>query len=258
MILVTSDLSRGNRRVVYAPREERGMVHQSHLSPDGKSILIVTMDGAGQIVPARSFLSKAQPSSANSPRQAAAAPAPRGPWMASGRTSIFLWARARTSGACAIPTASSSKSRKAPPRRKICSWRLTENLWSPPSAPRSTPRIFTIRTATRRSATAARFTRSFPTTEENLLPETNGQTNQDELWVKEIGADHADPVLPGYPMSDYSVSNDGKFVAFVQRDKHLASVWLRHRPPQVARENFSRSRGRLPAIFAQQRSRGSL
>ena len=121
-----------------------------------------------RLVPARSFLSKAQPSSANSPRQAAAAPAPRGPWMASGRTSIFLWARARTSGACAIPTASSSKSRKAPPRRKICSWRLTENLWSPPSAPRSTPRIFTIRTATRRSATAARFTRSFPTTERNL------------------------------------------------------------------------------------------
>ena len=40
------------------------------------------------------------------------------------------------------------------------------------------------------------------------------------------GADHADPVLPGYPMSDYSVSNDGKFVAFVQRDKHLASVWV--------------------------------
>ena len=51
MVLVTTDLSRGDSRDVYVPPGERGMVHHSYLSPDGKSVLIVQMDNSGNIVP---------------------------------------------------------------------------------------------------------------------------------------------------------------------------------------------------------------
>ena len=42
--VVTSTESRAERREIYFPAHERAMAHFSHLSPDGKSVLIVEMD----------------------------------------------------------------------------------------------------------------------------------------------------------------------------------------------------------------------
>ncbi len=47
MGIVTSTESRGERRSVYFPPIQGGMAHRSALSPDGKSVLIVEMDGGG-------------------------------------------------------------------------------------------------------------------------------------------------------------------------------------------------------------------
>ena len=51
MALVSTDEARGQQRNIYLPPGERGMVHHSYLSPDGKSIIIVQMDDHGAIIP---------------------------------------------------------------------------------------------------------------------------------------------------------------------------------------------------------------
>ncbi|MFZ0819825.1 MAG: protein kinase [Candidatus Acidiferrales bacterium] len=53
MVLVTTDEDRGNRREIYAPPGERGMAHNSFLSPDGKWVLLVEMSDRGDILPCR-------------------------------------------------------------------------------------------------------------------------------------------------------------------------------------------------------------
>jgi eukaryotic-like serine/threonine-protein kinase len=51
MGLVSTDEARGQQRDIYLPPSDRGMVHHSYLSPDGKWILIVQMGDRGQFVP---------------------------------------------------------------------------------------------------------------------------------------------------------------------------------------------------------------
>jgi serine/threonine protein kinase/Tol biopolymer transport system component len=53
MVLVTTDEDRGNRREIYSPPGERGMIHNSFLSPDGKWALVVEMSNRGDILPCR-------------------------------------------------------------------------------------------------------------------------------------------------------------------------------------------------------------
>ena len=59
MVVVTTDLGRGQRREVYVPAGDRSMAHHSYLSPDRRWVLVVEMDNRGNIYPAESFLSRA-------------------------------------------------------------------------------------------------------------------------------------------------------------------------------------------------------
>ena len=47
MGLITATESRADPRAIYFPEHERGMAHFSHRSPDGKSVIIVEMNGTG-------------------------------------------------------------------------------------------------------------------------------------------------------------------------------------------------------------------
>jgi Tol biopolymer transport system component len=53
MALVTTDENRGNSRDVYVPADKRSMAHHSYLSPDGKWVLVVEMDSRAEILPCR-------------------------------------------------------------------------------------------------------------------------------------------------------------------------------------------------------------
>jgi len=53
MLLVTTDLGRGQERDIYIPPGDRSMVHHSYLSPDGKWVLIVMMDEQGALTQCR-------------------------------------------------------------------------------------------------------------------------------------------------------------------------------------------------------------
>ena len=51
MGLVTTDEARGQTRDVYVPPGNRSMVHHSYLSPDGRWVLLVTMNNQGELTP---------------------------------------------------------------------------------------------------------------------------------------------------------------------------------------------------------------
>ena len=53
MALVTTDEDRGNSRDVYVPDGKRSMAHHSYLSPDGKWVLVVEMNSQTAILPCR-------------------------------------------------------------------------------------------------------------------------------------------------------------------------------------------------------------
>ena len=55
---------------------------------------------------------------------------------------------------------------------------------------------------------------------------TNGQARGFELWVKDLATGKMESVLPGYPMESYSISADGKQVAFASVDsKGNSNLW---------------------------------
>jgi len=74
---------------------------------------------------------------------------------------------------------------------------------------------------------------------------SNGQTHGEELWIKDLGSGKVDQVLPGYPMQDYSVSQDGKEVAFTMSDHgSVSNIW-------VAPTNRRSSPTRISSAFAE-------
>jgi Tol biopolymer transport system component len=55
----------------------------------------------------------------------------------------------------------------------------------------------------------------------------NGQTRGYELWVQELASGKVQRLLPGYSMQRYSVSHDGKEVAFAMKDQSgHSSLWI--------------------------------
>src|SRR5271170_421187 len=55
----------------------------------------------------------------------------------------------------------------------------------------------------------------------------NGQTKGYELWAEDLKKGSVERLLPGYAMKTYSVSRDGKQVAFAADDENgLTSLWI--------------------------------
>jgi hypothetical protein len=55
----------------------------------------------------------------------------------------------------------------------------------------------------------------------------NGQTPGQELRVKDLVSEKVDRVLPGYPMQSYSISKDGKEIAFAMKDPSgRSNLWI--------------------------------
>jgi serine/threonine protein kinase/Tol biopolymer transport system component len=228
MVLVTSDPSRGNRRVVYAPAEERGMVHHSHLSPDGKWVLIVTMDGAGQVGPCSiiPFQNATQPRELTPPGSVCrdTAWSPDGKWMYFDYDtgSGFHIYRMRYPGGdleqiTQGPTTQENIAMADDGKFLVTSVGNSE----------STAYFHDKDGDTALSSIGNTYLPRFSRDGKKIyFLQVNPQTHDAELWVKEIHSDHTDPVVPGYGMEFYTISPDDKTVAFVQRDRHSSSVWV--------------------------------
>jgi serine/threonine protein kinase/Tol biopolymer transport system component len=235
MVLVTTDEGRGQSRDVYAPPSERGMAHHSYLSPDGKWVLVVEMGGRGDLLPCRVV-----------PFQGAAGVRVVGP--ADGACLSGAWS---PDGKWVYLTANKSG--------QFHIWRQR--------FPDGDPEQLTFGPTTQEGIAMATDGKSFITAvgsqdstvwlhdnqgEHQISSEgdavapslssdgkslfylmSSGQTSGYELRVRDLTGDKTESLLPGYLIQadylikGYSVSRDGKEVAFVRKDQSgHPGIWV--------------------------------
>jgi eukaryotic-like serine/threonine-protein kinase len=228
MAVVTSDESRGNSRDVYVPAGQRSMAHHSYLSPNGRWVLIVQMDSRGKILPCRIV-----PFDGSNTVRVVGPPngtCLTGAWSPDGK---WIYLTAQTDG--------------------FHIWRQR--------FPDGEPEQLTFGPTSQEGVAMAPDGKSFVTSVgsrdhtvwlhdkdgdhqissegDASLPKfssdghslyfmvSNGQTHGDELWIKDLSSGKMDRVLPGYPMGGYSVSRDGKEVAFAMNDQSgHSNLWI--------------------------------
>ena len=229
MILVTSDEARGQSRTVYVPASERGMVHHSYLSPDGKNVLMVQMGPGGDIIPCRvlPFDGIGQPTSIGPPGR----PCLSGAWSPDGKWIYFnpsttdgfhIW-RVHFPGGepeqlTFGPTSQEGIAMAPDGKSLITSVGVQDStVWLRDPAGES-------QVSSEGNASQPSFSEDGKST---YFLMANGQTHGRELWKKDRAGGNAERLLPGYSMDEYAVSRDGKFIAFSVSDQNNpSSIWV--------------------------------
>jgi len=246
MAVVTSDLSRGNSRDVYVPADDRGMAHHSYLSPDGKWVLVVEMNGRAELGPCRvvPFDRGAQenlPSFKVGPPAGACIGAgwsPDGKWMYlsvdSGQASLARFA--------ALPSASNIWRQRFPdgaPEQITTGPTSQEGIAVSPDGRSIITSVGNRNSSVwyhdkngdhQVSSEGDSFSPAFArdATKIYFLSNSGGSGSVGgDLRVKDLASGKIESVLPGYSVDSYSVSLDGKFVAFALVDvSRHSSIWI--------------------------------
>jgi serine/threonine protein kinase/WD40 repeat protein len=228
MVVVTADESRGNSRDVYVPAGKRSMAHHSYLSPDGRQVLIVEMDSRGSILPCRlvPFHGTNEVKVVGPPNGSCLAGAwsPDGKWIyLTAKTDDFHVWRQR------VPDGEPEQLTFGPTSQEGIAM-----------APDGKSLITSVGTQDRTAWLHDKDGEHQVSSEGNTLAPkfsadgrnlyflmANGQTRGMELWSKDLSSGRVERVLPGYAMEKYSVSNDGKEVAFSMSDPSgRSSLWI--------------------------------
>ena len=228
MILVTTDEARGNRRDVYAPPGNRSMIHHSYLSPNGRSVLIVEMDSRGEILPCRvvPFLGKGEVRVVGPPGGECIS----GAWSMDGKwiyltvktDDFHIWRQRFPDGKpeqLTFGPTSQEGITMAPDGKS-----LITSVGSRDSTVWMHDKDGDHQISSEGNAQSPEFS------SDGLrlyFLMANGQTQGEELWVKDLATGRVDRVLPGYPMEAYSISKDGKQVAFaMDKPSGRSSLWV--------------------------------
>ncbi len=253
LVLVTTDEDRGNSRDVYVPPGKRSMVHHSYLSPDGRWVLMVAMDSQGKILPCRvvSFEGGNDIKIVGPPTGKCLS----GAWSPDGK-----WIYLTSNASNADPGRVERVGWQSAPGTHLWRQRFPDGepeqlTFGPTSeegiamAPDGKSLITSVGAADRTvwlhdkdgdhqiSSEGNASSPSFSSDGRRLyFLMSNGQTQGEELWVKDLAGGKVDRVLPGNPMEAYSVSRDGKEVAFTMNDQSGPSnLWVaptsRRTPP---------------------------
>ena len=228
MILVTTDEARGNRRDVYAPPGNRSMVHHSYLSPDGHSVLIVEMDSRGEILPCRvvPFLGKGEVRVVGPPGGMCLS----GAWSTDGKwiyltaktDDFHIWRQRFPDGKpeqLTFGPTSQEGITMAPDGKS-----LITSVGSEDSTVWMHDKDGDHQISSEGNAQSPRFSSDG---HRLYFLMANGQTQGQELWDKDLGTGRVDRVLPGYPMLAYSISKDGKQLAFaMDKPSGRSSLWI--------------------------------
>ena len=228
MAIVTSDEARGNSRDVYVPAGDRSMAHHSYPSPDGRWLLVVEMDSRGSILPCRvvpfhgtgDFRVVGPPNS----------PCFAGAWSADGNW-IYL---AVTTDASHIwrqrfPSGEPQQITFGPTSQEgIAMAPDGKSLVTSVGSQDSTVWIHDKNGDHQISSEGNAGWPSFSVDGNSLyFLMINGQSHLSELWMKDLSSGKMDRVLPGYSMNGYSVSHDGKRLAFAAKDAAgHAGIWI--------------------------------
>ena len=228
MAVVTTDEGRGNSRDVYVPTGERSMAHHSYLSPDGQWVLVVEMDGRGEIVPCRivPFRGTNEIKVVGPPNAACLSGAwsPDGKWIyLTAKTDDFhIWRQRFPDGdpeQLTFGPTSQEGLAMAPDGKSLItsvgSQDLTVWLHDKDGDHQISSEGNTSEPAFSSDGRSLYFLKA------------NGQIRGDELWIKELDSGKEEKVLPDYPILGYSVSHDGKEVAFAMKDQSgHPNLWI--------------------------------
>ncbi len=228
LVLVTTDEGRGQSRDVYVPPSERGMAHHSYLSPDGQHVLIVEMDSRGNIVPCKivPFQGSVDVRTIGPPDRPclSAAWSPDGKWMYFNPLTdkFHIWRQRFPSGEPEQITygPTSQEGIVMAPDGKS----LITSVGSDDSSVWLHDKDGDHQISSEGYATSPSFSSDGSSL---YFLVADAQMRGFELWMKEISSGKTERLLPGYFMDSYSVSRDGKTVAFAMTDHDgHANLWV--------------------------------
>ena len=229
MVLVTTDEGRGQRREVYAPPGERSMIHHSYLSPDGRWVLVVEMGSRGDFLPCRVV-----PFQGTGEARVVGpldGPCTSGAWSSDGQWVYLTVTKSDKSHIWRqhFPSGEPEQVTPGPTSQEgIAMAADGKSLITSVGSEDSTVWLHDKDGEHQISSEGNADRASFSSDGNSLyFLMTNGQTRGDELWVKDLTSGKVERVLPGYSMGDYSVSHDGKEVAFTMNDQSGRSgLWI--------------------------------
>ena len=228
MGIVTTDESRGSSRDVYLPAGERSMAHHSYLSPDGKWVLVVEMNSRGELVPCRvvPLAGSGQVQVVGPPNSIcySGAWSPDGKWLyvSAGVSESHIWRQRFPGGEPQQVTFGPTE------QYGIAIASDGKSFITSVGSKDSTVWIHDKNGDHQISFEGNAGVPSFSADGNRLyFLMANSQKNVTELWVKDLASGNLERVLPGYSMEGYSVSHDGKQVAFTMTDQAgHSSLWV--------------------------------
>jgi Tol biopolymer transport system component/predicted Ser/Thr protein kinase len=228
MGIVTTDEGRGKSRDVYLPPGQRSMAHHSYLSPDGRWVLVVEMDSRGELVPCRvvPFEGAGDMHVVGPPVGACNS----GGWSADGKwiyltaktDAYHIWRQRFPGGTPEQVTfgPTSQEGIAMDPDGKS----LVTSVGSQDSTVWIHDKDGDHQIASEGNAASPSFSADGSTL---YFLMANGQTKGYELWAKDLNKGIVERLLPGYSMKAYSVSRDGKEIAFAADDENRhTSLWV--------------------------------
>jgi Tol biopolymer transport system component/predicted Ser/Thr protein kinase len=229
MVLVTTDQGRGQRREVYAPPGERSMIHHSYLSPDGRSVLVVEMGSRGDFLPCRVV-----PFQGTGDVRVVGPPdglCTSGAWSPDGKWVYLTVTRGDKSHIWRqrFPSGEPEQVTPGPTTQEgIAMSADGKSLITSVGSEDSTVWLHDKDGDHQISSEGNAYGASFSSDGKRLYYlMANGKSPDYELWVKDLSDGKTERFLPGYSMAFYSVSADGKEVAFEIDDKNgQSSLWV--------------------------------
>jgi len=229
MVVVTTDQARGQSRNVYSPSGGRSMAHHSYLSPDGRWVLVVEMDNRGQLVQCRvvPFSGGGEPrivGPADSTCYAGAwSPDSKFVYLSAANAAGFhIWRQQFPDGqpeqVTNGPTSEASIA-MAPDGKSFVTavGSVDTTVWVH-------DHDGDHQVSSEGNATQPAFS---PDGTKLYFLMANGQTTGFELWEKELASGKTERLLPGYSMDGYSVSQDGKQIAFAMTGEgDRSGLWV--------------------------------
>jgi serine/threonine protein kinase/Tol biopolymer transport system component len=242
MVVVSTDPGRGQIRRVYDPSGERGMAHYSYLSPDGQWVLIVEMQNQGVFVPCRvvPFLRSGEVRAVGPPDSMCTS----GAWSRDGKwvyltakkgDKFHIWRQRFPNGEPEQVTPGTTEEEgiaMAPDGKSFITsvgthdsmvWMHDQSGDHAMSSEGEVGRV--VASGTRE--TRRRKTATFSSDGKKLYYLIANSQTTAELRVREVGTGKVERVLPSYSMDGFSISRDGKQVAFEMVDQSGHSgLWV--------------------------------
>ena len=261
MVAVTTDEARGQSRDVYVPEEERGMAHHSYLSPDGKWVLVVLMNGQGNLTDCRLVPFDGQGKERRvGPEYATCS---TGAWSPDGK---WLYVSANAGGSFHIwrqrfPDGKPEQVTSGPTEEEgIAMEKDGKAFLTSVGTLDTTLRLHAGAEDKEISAEGNTSEGTFTADGQKLFYlKKSGPDAKLQLWSADLTSGKSERVVPGYAIEpgfdskNYAVSQDGQRVAFASKDeKGITHLWVastdhRTSPIQLVSEGNEDSPAFLPA-----------